>query len=80
MRATWLSWDELIALCWAGRIVGEDAIQMATAKVRRVGEATGAFAIETAPKVGYRLVPADPAAPGLVKSASGHSADVAERL
>lgn len=52
--------DELVMLCWAGRIVGEDAIQRAVAKVRRLGETSGAFAVETIPRVGYQLVPAVP--------------------
>jgi adenylate cyclase len=53
-----VSRDELIASCWAGRIVGDDAINNCVAKVRRLGETSGAFAIETIPRVGYRLSPA----------------------
>jgi TolB-like protein len=53
-----VSRDELVAVCWAGRIVGDDAINNCVAKVRRLGEASGAFAIETIPRVGYRLTPA----------------------
>ncbi|WP_293901508.1 winged helix-turn-helix domain-containing protein [Phenylobacterium sp.] len=52
-----VSRDDLIASCWAGRIVGDDAINNCVAKVRRVGEASGAFRIETIPRVGYRLTP-----------------------
>ena len=52
--------DELVAICWDGRIIGEDAIQRATAKVRKLGETSGAFAVETIPKVGYRLVARPP--------------------
>lgn len=59
---TVVSRDELVDLCWAGRVVGEDAIQRAIAKVRRLGEASGAFAIETVPRVGYRLIPSEPRA------------------
>lgn len=55
--------DALLNLCWAGRVVSEDAIQRAIAKVRRLGEASGAFAIETIPKVGYRLIPLEPQIP-----------------
>ena len=59
--------DELAASCWDGRIVGEDAIQRAVAKVRKLGETSGAFAVETIAKVGYRLIahgsPADAAEP-----------------
>lgn len=55
--------DDLVASCWDGRIIGEDAIQRAIAKVRKLGETSGAFAVETIPKVGYRLSPCE-AAPG----------------
>ena len=50
--------DELVETCWSGRIVSEDAIQRMIAKLRQAGEqhAGGDFAIETIPRVGYRLV------------------------
>ncbi len=41
--------------CWNGRHVGEDALQRTIAKVRRLGEWSGAFTIETIPRVGYRM-------------------------
>jgi DNA-binding winged helix-turn-helix (wHTH) protein/TolB-like protein len=47
--------DELVQRCWAGRVVGEDAISRAIARVRKLGEAHRAFTLETIPKVGYRL-------------------------
>lgn len=51
-----VSRDELIRRCWDGRIVGDDSINRAIAEVRRVARATGsAFAVETIPRVGYRL-------------------------
>jgi TolB-like protein len=50
-----VSRDDLIASCWSGRVVGDDAINACVAKVRRVGESTGAYAIETIARVGYRL-------------------------
>jgi TolB-like protein/Tfp pilus assembly protein PilF len=53
-----VSRDELIASCWNGRIVGDDAINACVAKVRRVGERSAAYRIETIPRVGYRLAPA----------------------
>src|SRR5215203_1584012 len=53
-----VSRDELIESCWAGRIVGDDAINNCVAKVRRLGEASGAYQIETIARVGYRLTPA----------------------
>jgi TolB-like protein/Tfp pilus assembly protein PilF len=56
--------DELIASCWGGRIVGDDAINSCVAKVRRVGDRRAAYRIETIPRVGYRLAPAQaPQAP-----------------
>jgi len=54
-----VSRDALIASCWDGRIVGDDAINACVAKVRRAGEASGAYEIETIPRVGYRLTAAD---------------------
>jgi DNA-binding winged helix-turn-helix (wHTH) protein/tetratricopeptide (TPR) repeat protein len=50
--------DDLIRRCWEGRIVGEDAINRAVSRVRRLPEgiAKGAFHIETLNKVGYRLL------------------------
>ena len=54
-RGQVVSRDTLVGLCWAGRSIGEDAIQRAIAKLRKVGETTGAFMIETIARVGYRL-------------------------
>lgn len=51
-----VSRDELIQRCWGGRIVGEDAITRAVVRVRKLGEASGAFHVETIPRVGYRLL------------------------
>ena len=52
-----VSRDQLIACCWGGRIVGEDAINRCIAKVRKIAELDGhaSFAIETVARVGYRL-------------------------
>jgi DNA-binding winged helix-turn-helix (wHTH) protein/Tfp pilus assembly protein PilF len=51
-----LSRDDLLRICWGGRIVGDDAINRAIAEARRLGRITGAsFEIETVTKVGYRL-------------------------
>ena len=49
--------DELIAWCWDGRIVGEDAINRAIFRLRQVANdiGRGSFGIETITKVGYRL-------------------------
>ena len=49
--------DELIAWCWGGRIVGEDAINRAISRIRQLGASLGgSFSVETITKVGYRLV------------------------
>ena len=49
--------DELVERCWDGRIVGEDAINRALSRARQIasGIGAGSFAIETVPRVGYRL-------------------------
>ena len=59
-----VSRDELIARCWEGRIVGEDAINRAIGRLRRLSEADGglSFVIETIPKIGFRLVASQPLA------------------
>lgn len=55
-----LSREELIRICWEGRIVGVDAVNRAVAEVRRILSATGAdFAVETVQRVGYRLIGVD---------------------
>ena len=53
-----LSRDALIDQCWDGQIVGDDAIQRAVGRLRRLADehGKGAFRIETVPRVGYRLV------------------------
>ena len=53
-----VSKDDLAALCWEGRIVGEDAINRVVSRLRRVAEkqAGGQFRVETITKVGYRLL------------------------
>jgi TolB-like protein/DNA-binding winged helix-turn-helix (wHTH) protein/Tfp pilus assembly protein PilF len=52
-----VSRDDLIAACWGGRIVSEDAINRVISRIRRLAAATGGrdFALETITKVGYRL-------------------------
>ncbi|HEY2447145.1 MAG TPA: winged helix-turn-helix domain-containing protein [Rhizomicrobium sp.] len=53
-----VSRDELIRLCWEGRIVGEAAINRCIWKLRELADAAGktSFQIETIPRVGYRLL------------------------
>ena len=51
-----LSRDDLLRICWNGRIVGDDAINRAIGEARRISQVTGAgYQIETIPRVGYRL-------------------------
>jgi TolB-like protein/DNA-binding winged helix-turn-helix (wHTH) protein len=54
-----VSRDVLVRRCWEGRIIGEDAINRSIAKARQLADLTRppAFAIETIPRVGYRLRP-----------------------
>lgn len=53
--------DDLIASCWEGRVVGEDAITRVISRLRRHTEGVGrdGWTMETVTKVGYRLVAAD---------------------
>src|SRR5262249_388118 len=50
-----VSRDELVEMCWEGLSVSEDAISRCIAQLRRLAEQGGAFAIETVPRLGYRL-------------------------
>ncbi|MEI9932423.1 MAG: winged helix-turn-helix domain-containing protein [Rhizomicrobium sp.] len=57
-----LSRDDLIESCWDGVIVGDDAINRCISRLRKVAESCGnAFAVETVPRVGYRLIPPETA-------------------
>ena len=58
-----ISRDQLIDACWAGRVVGEDAINRCIARVRRLAETHGGFSVETIARVGYRLTVATTATP-----------------
>ena len=52
-----VSRDELLASCWAGLAIGDDAINRCIGRLRRLSEeeAPGAFTIGTLPRIGYRL-------------------------
>ncbi|WP_425228778.1 winged helix-turn-helix domain-containing protein [Sphingomonas sp.] len=53
--------EELNMRVWDGRVVGSDAINRAVQMLRRAAAAAPApapFAIETVPRIGYRLIPA----------------------
>lgn len=56
-----VSREDLVRRCWEGRIISEDAINRSIAKARSIAELTEppAFAIETIPRVGYRLIAAN---------------------
>jgi Tol biopolymer transport system component/DNA-binding winged helix-turn-helix (wHTH) protein len=47
--------DELVASCWQGWSVSDDAVHYAVTKLRRLHEHGVSFEIETIPRVGYRL-------------------------
>ena len=49
--------NDLFDQCWGGVIVGDDSLNRAIAKVRRVGAqvAPGLYEIETIPRTGYRM-------------------------
>ena len=49
--------DELIARCWEGRIVSDDAINRVMSRIRHLASDIGqdSFRVETITKVGYRL-------------------------
>jgi DNA-binding winged helix-turn-helix (wHTH) protein len=50
--------DRLMAECWDGLVVGDDAINRAISGIRSALRTTGAeIVIETVPKIGYRLRP-----------------------
>jgi adenylate cyclase len=55
-----ISRDELVATCWDGRNVGDDAINRCISRLRRLARDCGVFEIETVPRVGYRLLDRTP--------------------
>lgn len=66
---TVVSRDELVAKCWDGRSVSEDAINRVISRLRKLAVETGAFELQTQRKVGYRIVPTqsvEPAEPATV--------------
>jgi DNA-binding winged helix-turn-helix (wHTH) protein/tetratricopeptide (TPR) repeat protein len=74
-----VSRDDLVAQCWEGRVVGDDAINAAIGKLRRLAETCQDFTIETVPRVGYRMVvPAQSGAPkqAAIADKSGHADSV----
>ncbi|WP_164156205.1 winged helix-turn-helix domain-containing protein [Sandarakinorhabdus rubra] len=55
-----VSRDLMVARCWNGTFVGDDAIQRCISRLRKLGQSSGAFQIETLTRVGYRLTPHTP--------------------
>jgi DNA-binding winged helix-turn-helix (wHTH) protein/TolB-like protein len=53
-RGEVISREQLVATCWEGRVVSDDALNRAMTKVRQWSKPT-TFALETIPRVGYRL-------------------------
>ena len=51
-----VSRNDLVDLCWDGRVIGEDVINHSISLLRTFAERAGGFSIETVPKAGYRLV------------------------
>ena len=56
-----VSREVLLDRCWGGVFVGDDSLNRAIASIRRLAGSVGggAFAIETVPRTGYRLVASD---------------------
>lgn len=67
--------DELIASCWGGRAIGDDAVNRAIGRIRRLAGSDGgaSFEIETIRKVGYRLRRMEAAPIALAAAAPGEA-------
>jgi DNA-binding winged helix-turn-helix (wHTH) protein/dienelactone hydrolase len=74
-----LSRDELIARCWAGRVVSDDAVHRCIARLRRLAQTHGGFAVETIPRVGYRVTTL-PAPAALASASTAQTRRAAARL
>ena len=72
--------DELIMLCWDGRVVGEDSIHRVISHLRKIanGIGAGSIEIETITKIGYRLTSADMARVVGVQAPQGPLAEPGE--
>lgn len=55
-----VSRDQLVATCWGGQVVGDNAIHRVMSKIRALGQTLGegVFKLDTIPRVGYRLIAA----------------------
>ena len=67
--------DELIMLCWDGRVVGEDSIHRVISRLRKLamGIGAGSIEIETITKIGYRLISDGQATSGVGLHTIGHA-------
>ncbi len=76
-----VSRDDLIASCWEGRVVGDDAINRAIGRLRRLSESDygASFTIETIPRVGYRLAVAGQREVEAIQPVAGAEAEAARR-
>ena len=54
-RGAVVSRGDLVAQCWGGRAVGDDAINRCIQSLRRLAGTSGGFSIHTVKRVGYRL-------------------------
>jgi DNA-binding winged helix-turn-helix (wHTH) protein/TolB-like protein len=63
-----VSRDQLIEQCWDGRVVGDDALNRCVQQLRKLGESSGGFRLETVTKVGYRLITDDVTPASLAKT------------
>ena len=54
-RGRVVSRSDLTEHCWAGQVVGDDAINRCIQAIRRLAERCGGFSIRTVARVGYRL-------------------------
>jgi DNA-binding winged helix-turn-helix (wHTH) protein len=54
-RGQVVSRADLTEQCWAGQVVGDDAINRCIQAIRRLAERSGGFSIRTVARVGYRL-------------------------
>ena len=70
-RGETLSRDDLIAACWEGRAVSDDAINRVVSRLRALAREFGTFEVKTIVKVGYRLIgPVDEGLPETSEHAS----------
>ncbi|MEJ0063991.1 MAG: tetratricopeptide repeat protein [Caulobacteraceae bacterium] len=70
-----VSRDDLMASCWHGVVVGEDAINRVMGRVRRIADGIGGgeIKLQTVTKVGYRLVASTEAGPPAARETAAAS-------